>query len=1184
VNACTVIAWNYLAHARVLATSFLHHHPSGRFSVLLLDDPGGEFSDDGEDFELVRPADIMEPREFHRMSLMYELTELATAVKPWLLRHLLARGESDIVFFDPDIQVFAPLDDIAELAQANSIVLTPHDTIPTPRDNLAPSELHLLQSGTYNLGFIALGRGASGFLDWWSARLRRHCVASPEQGLFVDQRWVDFVPAYFDHYILKDPGCNVAYWNLCNRKIGWNGDGYRVNGEPLRFFHFSGYTPDKPHLLTRHAQPSPRILLSERPHVQRICDSYAEQLFEHGYRDSSKRAYGLDALGNGLRMDRRMRHLYRDAILLFEQGTGEEPPDAFENPDAFVRWLNEPVAGSPAARVSRYLQTIYGERPDLQTAFPNFSGPGASLYLRWVCGAGREEEKIPESLLPKFSPSERGSEAARYTMRLRPGVNMVGYFRAELGVGEAARQLLLALEKAQIPLGTTTVGETLSRQSHPFEERDSETPYDINIVCVNADMLSQVAKRLGPEFFEGRYTIGLWHWEVSTFPERWYGAFDHVDEIWVASEHAASSISPVSTKPVHVVPLPVTAPPSPGLTRAELGLPDGFLFLFLYDFMSVFERKNPFALIDAFRRAFSPTEGPKLVLKSINGDQQIDSLERLRLAAAGHPDVTVIDGYLSSGATKALIAHCDCYVSLHRAEGFGLSMAEAMALGKPVVATGFSGNLAYMDETNAYLVRHRLEPIPEGCAPYPADGEWACPDVDQAAELLRRVYTRREEAIEKGRRAREHILAHHSVETCGKWIERRLANIRAQRLNPRDAPPPLARAQSRAAVFPGTEWKVRSRYRPILPALRTFLFRLMSPYTEGLRELHHTSLEAIAELGRRVDEMERGRILALRKEILERQSRETERLQGEIRDIGRRLRTVEAHLGQLASDVTAFQDTAKAHLASLTESLEADEATLGRLGAHLHALPYASESLRVPSDVDPRREVIGYHSTADDSGAPSDVYVGFENLFRGPETLIRDRLGVYLDIVQDRRPLIDLGCGRGELLDLIAATGMPGVGVDSNPGMVDLCRKKGHDVALEDAIDYLERQPDASFRCIFSSQLIEHLSLDSLLALFRLSTSKLASGGIFIAETVNPHSIAAMKCFWTDPSHQRPIFPEVAVALCRLHSFASARIVFPNGTGQLEQDLWEQGEYAVVATVAGMVERKSRRKKGSGVR
>jgi glycosyltransferase involved in cell wall biosynthesis/SAM-dependent methyltransferase len=1256
MNACTIIAWNYLAHARVLARSFRAHHPGGTFSVLLLDDPASEFAGAGEDFSVVRPQEIMEPQEFQRQSLIYDVTELATAVKPWLLRHLLKEGRSEVVFFDPDVEIFAPLDDISELARRHSIVLTPHDVSPMARDTANPSEMQVLQSGAYNLGFIALGRETGSFLDWWSERLRRNCIAAPEQGLFVDQRWVDLVPGYFDHHILKDPGCNVAYWNLSNRSVVWNGAEYRVNGKPLRFFHFSGFSPERPHLLSRHAMPSPRILLSEHPAVKRLCDAYAEELFDQGHRSVSQKPYGLGTLANGLRIDRRMRFIYRSALLRFEQGVGPEPPAPNGDPGALLDWLNEPVIRSSFGTVSRYLHAIYSERPDVKAAFPDLSREDGRRYLRWVRDRGVEEERIPEALRPSFDDGSPPTDRVRAAGPLRPGVNVAGYFRAELGVGEAARQLVGALKEIDLPYATVTLDDTLSRQDHPFSEQGGETPYDFNIVCVNADMLPGCAKKLGPEFFDGRYTIGVWHWEVSPFPREWHGAFAHVDEIWVASEYTASCLAPVSPKPVRVIPPPVTLPSFQGAKRAELGLPERFLFLFLYDFMSVVERKNPLAVVEAFRRAFAPAEGPLLVLKSINGNRNIEAYERVRLSAQEHPDVLVLDRYFSRESTLELLASCDCYVSLHRAEGFGLTMAEAMVLGKPVIATGFSGNLTFMTDENSYLVPYRMEPIGSGSAPYPPGGEWAQPDVDDAARLMRRVYEFREEAVEKGRRARKDLLERHSTRVRAELIARRLAEIREERARkpfapqavepaapepetraiespsgpavvvveatmPESAAPPQPveagpeapsahhRVYFRSMEFPGDPWEETRRFRPILPAARSAVVRLLRPYTESLRAVHAAILEETLELGQRIESWERFEregMPSFRQEMAERQasvllevrelekriamleregipalwsaiqeglkrlseragvqaelfSKRMESLEAEAaRGLGRH-GSIERYLAKLVNDVSGFQDAARAHLASLTTSVTVGEQALERLSRELHALPYTSEPLRMKDE--DGRECIGYDSG---QAGPLDT---FQDPFHGSMEFMKERLRVYVGMVRDRKPVVDLGCGRGEFLDLLAEAGIEAEGVDADPRMVEHARKNGHRVVLSDAARYLEAQRDGSLGCVFSAHFIEHLPFDSLLSVLRLSRSKLAPGGLFIAETVNPHSIAAMKNFWIDLTHQKPIFPEVAVSLCRSAAFRSARVFFPRGSGVLADDLWAQGEYAVLAAV-----------------
>jgi SAM-dependent methyltransferase len=225
----------------------------------------------------------------------------------------------------------------------------------------------------------------------------------------------------------------------------------------------------------------------------------------------------------------------------------------------------------------------------------------------------------------------------------------------------------------------------------------------------------------------------------------------------------------------------------------------------------------------------------------------------------------------------------------------------------------------------------------------------------------------------------------------------------------------------------------------------------------------------------------------------------------------------------------------------------------------------ADPSLLQTTD-DRGRPAIGYAQGSVDGS--SEVYRGFEDVFRGPEDFIRERQRLYLEVLESRRPVLDVGCGRGEFLDLLRDAGIPAKGVDLNAGMVERCRQKGHDVEQIGATDALDSLPDASLGAVFAAQVIEHLTYVELLRFFELSRRKLAADGLFIAETVNPHSIQAFKMFWIDPTHQTPLYPEVAVTLCRLHGFASAIVVFPNGVGDLERDRVEQGEYAVLARVS----------------
>jgi 2-polyprenyl-3-methyl-5-hydroxy-6-metoxy-1,4-benzoquinol methylase len=200
---------------------------------------------------------------------------------------------------------------------------------------------------------------------------------------------------------------------------------------------------------------------------------------------------------------------------------------------------------------------------------------------------------------------------------------------------------------------------------------------------------------------------------------------------------------------------------------------------------------------------------------------------------------------------------------------------------------------------------------------------------------------------------------------------------------------------------------------------------------------------------------------------------------------------------------------------------------------------------------------------------PDDSYLAFEDTFRGSEELIRERQEIYLSLLEGHAPVLDIGCGRGELLELLAAAGIAAHGIDVDRAMLAHCRAKGlTDVELADAVSYLQGAQDASLGAIVAAQVIEHLPYPGLLELLRAAPHKLRPGGRLIVETVNPHAAHALKTFWVDPTHQHPIFPEVVLALCRLSGFPTAYVFHPGGAGDAELDRFQAGDYAVLAEVS----------------
>lgn len=435
------------------------------------------------------------------------------------------------------------------------------------------------------------------------------------------------------------------------------------------------------------------------------------------------------------------------------------------------------------------------------------------------------------------------------------GVNVVGYLQGELGVGEAARQLIGALDAREIPL--MPIGRAIadSRSGHAFAHLPAprQGPFAVNLICENAVALPRCAEVLGEEFFADRYTIGLWFWEVSSFPDEWLPAFEHLDELWVASEHVAEAVRGPSPVPVHSVGLPVQPLPPARASRDEIGLPEGFVFLFVFDFNSVMRRKNPLGLIEAFGRAFGTSPDATLVLKAINGDRNPDQRDELVAAVEGRSEVHLAEDFASPQVKNALIEACDCYVSLHRSEGFGLTLAEAMYYGRPTIATGYSGNLEFMDPENSFLVDYELVTIGPGAEPYPADGSWAEPDLDHAAVLMRQVFDDPDEAGRRAQQGARDVRARLAPNAVGKVLEDRLEEIIS--LPPRpatSAPAALGSLDLEELRWrSGAEPPPADGLGPVRGAVRKLALRLLRPYTANRELFDRRLVETLEELAMR---------------------------------------------------------------------------------------------------------------------------------------------------------------------------------------------------------------------------------------------------------------------------------------------------------------------------------------------
>ena len=357
------------------------------------------------------------------------------------------------------------------------------------------------------------------------------------------------------------------------------------------------------------------------------------------------------------------------------------------------------------------------------------------------------------------------------------GVNVAGYINAESGVGEAARANIRALEKVGIPFSLNNISSPSRQGDTTHTNIVKKNPYVFKLIHANPDNFNALLGDRGVQYFKNKYNIGFWYWELSKLPKEWFDCFKYLDEIWVATSFCHDSVSMASPVPVVKIPPSVVVDKIKDVDRSHYGLKkDSFIFFFMFDFLSYLERKNPLALINAFKSAFSPDEDAVLLLKCSNSENNREGRDRILEAAKGL-NVKFIDQYFDKDEIHALVSLCDCYVSLHRSEGFGLPLAEAMYLKKPVIATGYSGNTEFMNGKNSFLVDYKLIEIDKDYGPYKRGNVWADPDVGQAAELMRLVYEKRDLAKNIGEIASRDIKVNFNPEVTGKKILERLECI-----------------------------------------------------------------------------------------------------------------------------------------------------------------------------------------------------------------------------------------------------------------------------------------------------------------------------------------------------------------------------------------------------------------------
>jgi glycosyltransferase involved in cell wall biosynthesis len=363
------------------------------------------------------------------------------------------------------------------------------------------------------------------------------------------------------------------------------------------------------------------------------------------------------------------------------------------------------------------------------------------------------------------------------------GINVIGYIDGEFGLGEAVRSLIKAIQNANIPVALINFDLKTNHRHNDktFTNFSTNAPYLINLVLIGTGEVNNILTHFtNTELFKNKYNIYFLNWESEYFPSECVQNISFFDEVWTPAQYCKDVISKYVSVPVNVIPYPIDIP----FLEAEDEVASNFYdksrfnFLFIFDYNSTLERKNPLNLIEAFQKAFGKEDVSVYLTIKTSMSTRFAKEKQLLLDKIGDSkNIKIVEKIFEKDTLNHIIKNCDGYISMHRSEGFGFTMAEAMYFSKPVIATGYSGNTEFMNADNSFLVDYEMCQVDSEIINYDKNTIWSNPGVDHAAVLLKKVRANSVEVQEIAKKAGESILNNFSVSRIGLLIENRITII-----------------------------------------------------------------------------------------------------------------------------------------------------------------------------------------------------------------------------------------------------------------------------------------------------------------------------------------------------------------------------------------------------------------------
>jgi glycosyltransferase involved in cell wall biosynthesis len=762
----TICSNNYMPFARVLFESVRRHHPEAELFLCLADRKMDAAERDGSDWTVIEARDLPIP-DFSSFAFRYHILEFNTALKPFMFLHLLDdRGFDAAIYFDPDIQLFAPLTAVlTELHAGASFFFTPHLCSPS-EDRREPNDITIMRAGTYNLGFLAVSRNeeATRLLGWWARRLRYQCIDAQAEGLFVDQKFMDLIPCFAPGAIIsRDTSLNVAYWNLQQRQLGYTGKGWTVDGAPLTFFHFSGFDPRVPNRLSKH---DPRFVGDLPEPLQRLTAHYAECLLARGYGIFPGDPYAYGQFASGTAIHPTIRKMFRD----WHPFWGGDPFDGYE------AFLHEPWPEAsraiPQHTVTNFMRYLQGAVPQLGSL--DLGKPEQlEALVRWFVNDATSELGLDPALvqpaaarlgqlrrpLAVIPPKQDGGET---------DVTLTASFRADGAASRGARLTFHAL-----------LGSGLAVEMRDVTSRAIQDKAPVQIICVAADQIPAALPIWASQSRNDALRILMPVWDLAWFPPAALPLMELVHEVWAPSRFIQAALAGRTDRPVIRMPIAVELDPVASVPRSQLGLPDDrFVFFAPFTVHPTTDREDPCVAIRAFRLAFPQRGKACLALVSRDGDPAAEQRAIVENEIDRDPDILLLDHGLTRKGMRGLMASSDALLSLTRSEGLGLSIAEAMLLNRPVIASRYSASGEFVTRQTGYPVDYRLVPFQDGAQ---AGQSWADVDLGHAAWIMRRLQDQPQRAAPLVSRARDHVLRNHGRDHVAAMQKARLSELSMQR-------------------------------------------------------------------------------------------------------------------------------------------------------------------------------------------------------------------------------------------------------------------------------------------------------------------------------------------------------------------------------------------------------------------